>query len=233
MMPNVFVRNRDGRDDKARRRPLPFITLTRSPPACRESLAFVPSIFLMNDQRPPIQNETIPHEVDMHEVDPADAVDPAEIQRAMDELRTDQNLIGGTTAGFVGAVVGAAAWAGVTIASGIQIGWMAVGIGFLVGYAVRTVGKGVDPIFGYVGAALSLLGCFAGNLMALIGIYAQWKGVPILDFAAQQDVASLTKMLVDSFSPIDLLFYGIAVYEGYRLSFRQLTEADAEALMGS
>lgn len=187
----------------------------------------------MNDQRPPIQNETIPHEVDMHEVDPADAVDPAEIQRAMDELRTDQNLIGGTTAGFVGAVVGAAAWAGVTIASGIQIGWMAVGIGFLVGYAVRTVGKGVDPIFGYVGAALSLLGCFAGNLMALIGIYAQWKGVPILDFAAQQDVASLTKMLVDSFSPIDLLFYGIAVYEGYRLSFRQLTEADAEALMGS
>jgi hypothetical protein len=26
-----------------------------------------------------------------------------------------------------------------------------------------------------------------------------------------------------TFSPIDLLFYGIAVYEGYRFSFRQVT----------
>jgi len=181
----------------------------------------------MTDQHSPNPNEAEPRDVD-----PIDDVDPAQIRMAMDELRTDQNLIGGTTAGFIAAVVGALAWAGVTIGSGFQIGWMAVGIGFMVGYAVRTVGKGVDPVFGYVGAALALLGCLAGNLMAMIGMYAQWKGVPILEFAAQQDAASLTKMLIDSFSLMDLLFYGIAVYEGYRLSFRQLTEADAEALMG-
>ena len=28
--------------------------------------------------------------------------------------------------------------------------------------------------------------------------------------------------MVVTFSPIDLLFYGIAVYEGYKLSFRQI-----------
>ncbi len=39
--------------------------------------------------------------------------------------------------------------------------------------------------------------------------------------------------MVATFSPIDLLFYGIAVYEGYRLSFRELTERDAEELMAN
>ena len=40
--------------------------------------------------------------------------------------------------------------------------------------------------------------------------------------------------MVASFSPFDLLFYGIAVYEGYKLSFRQLTERDLmEKISGS
>ena len=29
-------------------------------------------------------------------------------------------------------------------------------------------------------------------------------------------------LMVATFTPIDLLFYGIAIYEGYRLSFRQI-----------
>jgi hypothetical protein len=32
-----------------------------------------------------------------------------------------------------------------------------------------------------------------------------------------------------NFSPIDLLFYGIAIYEGYKLSFRQVTEDELRA----
>ena len=34
------------------------------------------------------------------------------------------------------------------------------------------------------------------------------------------------ELLVATFHPMDLLFYGIAVYEGYKLSFRQLTDLD-------
>jgi hypothetical protein len=29
-----------------------------------------------------------------------------------------------------------------------------------------------------------------------------------------------------TFNPMDLLFYGIGVYEGYRFSFRQVSQAD-------
>ena len=37
-------------------------------------------------------------------------------------------------------------------------------------------------------------------------------------------------MLTYMFSPIDLLFYGIAVYEGYRFAFRQFTHEEISAL---
>jgi hypothetical protein len=32
-----------------------------------------------------------------------------------------------------------------------------------------------------------------------------------------------------TFSPIDLLFYGLAIYEGYRFSFLQIRAEDASA----
>jgi hypothetical protein len=158
-------------------------------------------------------------------------VDPAQILLAMEELRSHQNLIGGAIAGFVASCIGAALWAGVTITTGMQIGWFAVGIGFFVGFAVRSVGKGLEPVFGYMGGGLALLGCLAGNLFAMIGLIAQSKGLPFLDVLTAMDLEAVVNLMVATFSPIDLLFYGIAVYEGYRLSFRQLTERDADELM--
>ena len=55
-----------------------------------------------------------------------------EAQRAMEFFRQEQNLMMCTIYGLVAAVVGAAVRAGVTIVTEYQIGWMSVGIGFLV-----------------------------------------------------------------------------------------------------
>jgi hypothetical protein len=41
------------------------------------------------------------------------------------------------------------------------------------------------------------------------------------------------ELLVATFSPMDLLFYGIAVYEGYHLSFRQVTDQELAELTSS
>ncbi|HEX7014155.1 MAG TPA: hypothetical protein VF191_01505, partial [Cyclobacteriaceae bacterium] len=38
--------------------------------------------------------------------------------------------------------------------------------------------------------------------------------------------------MMSTFSPIDLLFYGLAAYEGYRFSFRQISEAEILANAG-
>ena len=40
------------------------------------------------------------------------------------------------------------------------------------------------------------------------------------------DLEIVISLMRATFNPMDLLFYGIAVYEGYRFSFRQVTQAD-------
>lgn len=149
-------------------------------------------------------------------------LDPAQAAYLRQRLHSEQSLVLGTVAGVVASLAGASAWAGVTIATGYQIGFMAIGVGFLVGFAVRALGKGITPVFGVVGAALALLGCAVGNLLAVTALVAGNEGVPVLDALSNLDVPIARDLMVAFFSPMDLLFYGIALYEGYRLSFRQL-----------
>src|SRR6266403_1915994 len=83
-----------------------------------------------------------------------------------------QNLAIAIAAGAVAAVIGGIAWAVLTVTTEFQIGYMAVAIGFLVGFAVR-LGDGFDKIFAYVGAILALFGCLLGNALSMIGFYAK------------------------------------------------------------
>lgn len=159
--------------------------------------------------------------------------DPLRLELARQRLASEQKLGAGIAAGAVAAVGGAALWAAITVFTGYQIGFMAVGIGFLVGWAVRAAGKGVDKTFGIAGAVLALLGCLAGNLLAVVGLVAKQEGIPFFDLLPRLDPNVAIELMKASFSPIDLLFYAIAVYEGYRLSFRRLTAAEAKELLGS
>lgn len=140
----------------------------------------------------------------------------------LERLRPEQNLIGGLLAGLAASAVGAAVWAVVTDVTGYQIGWMAVGVGFLVGIAVRTVGKGLDTIYGVIGAGLALLGCLAGNLFAVVGLVAQQESLTYVDVLSRLNGDIVMELMTATFSPMDLLFYGIAIYEGYKLSFRRI-----------
>jgi hypothetical protein len=159
-------------------------------------------------------------------------LDPAQVQYLRQRLESEQNLPLAFVVGLIASIAGAAVWAGLTVVTGYQIGFMAIGVGFLVGFAVRAVGKGVTPVYGVIGAGLSLLGCALGNLLAVTAIVAQDQGVPFLSVLSQLDPELVQHLMVATFSPMDLLFYGIALYYGYRLSFRQLTAADLERMLG-
>lgn len=121
-------------------------------------------------------------------------------------------------AGSVAAAAGAALWAIVTVFTGMQIGWMAVGVGLLVGYAVRLFGKGSDPTFQVLGAVLSLVGCLAGNLLAVCIFASRQQDVPLTAILSGLTPGLAVRLIVETFSGMDLLFYGLAVYEGYSFS---------------
>ena len=52
-------------------------------------------------------------------------------------------------------MLAAAIWAGIAVMTGMMIGWIAIGVGFLVGLGVRLAGEGTTPIFGVVAAVLA------------------------------------------------------------------------------
>lgn len=156
----------------------------------------------------------------------------AEVELVRGQLRSEQNLPAALIAGLVGAAIGAGVWAAITVATQFQIGWMAVGVGFLVGFAVRIAGKGIDKSFGAVGAGFALLGCLAGNLLAVCGLIANQEEMAFLDVLSQVDLGIAGQLMVATFSPMDLLFYGFAIYEGYRFSFRRVTGEEVMERLG-
>lgn len=129
-----------------------------------------------------------------------------------------QSLPLALVAGLAAAAAGAAIWATITLVTSYQIGWMAVGVGFLVGWAVRLAGRGTTTAFGVLGAALALGGCLAGNLLTGCVLTARELQVGILGIVAGLTPAFTIDVMSAMFNPIDLLFYGLAIYQGYRFS---------------
>lgn len=130
-----------------------------------------------------------------------------------------QNLTLGVIGGIAAALAGAVIWAIITVATGYQIGWMAVGVGFLVGYAVRLLGKGSDALFGAAGAIIALLGCVAGNLLTVVILVSRQESIGVMTLLGRLTPGLAVEILKETFQPMDLLFYGIAVYEAYKFSF--------------
>jgi hypothetical protein len=108
----------------------------------------------------------------------------------------------------------------ITVVTEMEIGIVAVAIGYIVGQAVRVAGNGIDKKFGYLGAVCALFGCILGNILSAIAIFARAKGVAFGDLLATLDFDFIRKLMVAFFHPLDLLFYAIALYEGYRFSIK-------------
>ncbi|PYR19424.1 MAG: hypothetical protein DMF98_24705 [Acidobacteria bacterium] len=72
--------------------------------------------------------------------------------------------------------------------------------------------------FGVLGAALALGGCALGNLLAVVVIAARHFEVPLQAVFTRLTPDVVWSLMETTFKPIHVLFYGIAIYEGYRFS---------------
>lgn len=166
------------------------------------------------------------------QVQPEFQISEQDAERALDVFRQEQNLVVGSMAGLVAAVSGAAVWAGVTVVTEYQIGWMAVGLGFLVGIAIRTMGRGIDQVFGVVGAVMALVGCVLGNVFTIAWYISAQTGSSLMSVLTQLDMELMIDLITESFQVMDILFYGLALYFGYKYAFRQLTSDDFNRALG-
>jgi hypothetical protein len=150
----------------------------------------------------------------------------AHVEQLIPEMRARQNFSLALVGGLAAAAVGAIVWTLTPVATSHQTGWMAVGMGLLVGAAVRVLGRGIDKSFGYLGAALSIFGCLLGNLLSVCTVVAGRQGLstPAVLAHVCSNPVLIPAVIIATFHSMDLLFYGIAVYEGYRFSFRRVAE---------
>ena len=134
-------------------------------------------------------------------------------------------LVLGTLGAIAGALLGALAWGAITAATGFQIGYMAVGVGFLAGYGMRTLGGGRDAADGLIAGVVALAGCIVGNLLAMIMTVAKHEHQPMAETVGIAlfvfgNPAVAYKLLTATFNIMDVLFYAIAIYAGYRTAMK-------------
>jgi hypothetical protein len=141
-------------------------------------------------------------------------------QPAIEQLEDQPNLLMGLIGGVIAMLVGAVVWGSVTYFTEYQIGWMAIGVGFLVGIAIKFFGRGKTLIFGISGAVLALIGCVLGNLMFYSGVIAQEEGTSFLEvfFLLLVTPAAALEVFTIAFDFKDILFYALAAYAGFSAS---------------
>lgn len=126
-------------------------------------------------------------------------------------------------AGSIAALVGAGVWAGIEMMTGYQIGWIAIGIGFLCGFAVRFAGKGTGVPFRIVGAVCALAGCFLGSLWAFD------HAVSTSGLEWELSLMDEIRLLAETTAFMTWVIFAIAVWEGWKFSVDEDAGASAAA----
>lgn len=146
------------------------------------------------------------------------------VRANIENLRLEQNLALGIIGGGLGGLVGAIIWAAITYLTEYQIGWMAVGIGFLVGLGVGKLGKGIDKLYGVIGAVIALISVVLGNFLVYIGFLAKYFEIGYFQMLLEFNYAMTLELFIEMFNVIDVLFYVLAVTAGYKYSFRKISQ---------
>lgn len=140
--------------------------------------------------------------------------DPAIVEK----LRFNQNFNFAITGGILATLVCSLGWAFITVATEHQIGYMAIGLGMIVGYAVRFFGAGIDLKYNILGAVLSLTGCILGNLLSVVGFIGNEYEVSYLQVLTVLDFSNISEIMVDTFQLMDVIFYSIACVFGFKFA---------------
>ncbi len=134
------------------------------------------------------------------------------------QLKARSGLAGAVFAGAVAGALGVAAWVLLTWQTGSIFVVMALGIGYLVGMAVRVFGGSSKPIFGLTAALLTLVASVFGLVLSAAAIIARQEELPFQEVVGSLDPAIVIQVLEQVTSPITIIILLFAVYESFRVA---------------
>jgi len=130
----------------------------------------------------------------------------------------------GVAAAVGAAIIGAIGWAVITSVTNYRIGFVAIGVGFLVGLAIERFGGG-DARLPVIGAVVALVGCVLGDMLADAHLVSRDLHIPLTTVLSHPH--ALWDVYTAEFRFLDAVFYAIAAYEGFRFGARGVMRAKA------
>ena len=141
---------------------------------------------------------------------------------ALKKLRRYQSFLYALIGGLLITATAAAEWAFITAMTGYQGVYLALGVGVLVGIAVRFFGAGIKQIFGILAALLALTGSLLGYYLSQNGFLEELQLARIMGIPDYLDQELMLNTMRDSFVPLDLVFYSLAVLLAYFIAIRRI-----------
>ncbi len=141
-----------------------------------------------------------------------------------------QSIRNATIAGIITIVVFSILWAGMTSLLNRVFPWMTVVLGYLLGYAVRRAGHGVDWHFPALAAALAVTGSLAANIVIAADYTAETFATNT--FHILQSVTSMTWPVFfdEVLSAADAFYAAVSAGLAAFLANRRLTRQQYYAL---
>jgi hypothetical protein len=135
-------------------------------------------------------------------------------------LPSQPNLTSGILGAVVGALLGAAAWATLTVVTNFKIGYAAVGVGALTGFLAGRMGGGA-PQLPPIAAGIGLLGCVFGDVLTDAHAVADASGASlwrVVKLMLQHPSDVGWPIYKAGFGFLDVVFYGFAAYAAFQLA---------------
>ena len=124
------------------------------------------------------------------------------------------SIVAGVLASFVASIV----YALYPFLFGIQLEFLAIGVGFIVGFTISKFSGRKSWVLGIFGAILSLASCILGDVLSAIAIYSYQNNAPFFEIITSLNFSKITNILFQIIGMENILFYLMAMLIGYGFS---------------
>jgi hypothetical protein len=171
------------------------------------------------------KDETEPEKtLDNHFILKPDEIKAKAHPKIYEKIINDQDFIKAIFYALFASVIGAIIWALIAVIINMKFGIVAIGIGALVGFTIKTYGKGITINYAILGSIISLFGCVLGNFLIVVAFASKEMHTTFFHLFNQVPLSRIPQIMWDTTQIEDFIFYAITIYEGFRFATVKFTE---------
>ena len=147
-----------------------------------------------------------------------------------DKLISEQNFAAAVIVGAVATLLAAAAYGIIVATWAFSYGFVAAGVGIVIGLSMQFLGRGISMNFAVVATVYAIVGCVLGNLFRVIIELAQANATSPIDVLRNDSLSVLAEWSVSDVSFVDLVYWFVAVFCAVFLAKRSLSRSERLAI---